>query len=160
MWLLLKGHRVCFHQPVLRWGRPRVCSSSSILLMDSSLIDHLGNDTLLLVAGDHGMTATGDHGGDSDEELDAALFVYSKTPLFQDPPPEVSRRPCQNRAGPPRWVTSLGGRASPELPSGVSLGKVTCSLPGAPRIPCIGGLDGMMEVTPPPSGRQCQVAGP
>lgn len=60
--------------------------------MDSSLVDHLGNDTLLLVAGDHGMTATGDHGGDSDEELDAALFVYSKAPLFQDPPPEVSRK--------------------------------------------------------------------
>ncbi|ETE60981.1 hypothetical protein L345_13271, partial [Ophiophagus hannah] len=61
---------------------------SSVLLMDSSLVDHLGNDTLLLVAGDHGMTATGDHGGDSDEELDAALFVYSKAPLFQEPPPE------------------------------------------------------------------------
>ncbi|XP_032069468.1 GPI ethanolamine phosphate transferase 3 [Thamnophis elegans] len=56
--------------------------------MLSSLVDHLGNDTLLLVAGDHGMTSTGDHGGDSDEELDAALFVYSKSPLFQDPPPE------------------------------------------------------------------------
>ncbi|KAG8131353.1 hypothetical protein E2320_017969, partial [Naja naja] len=56
--------------------------------MLSSLVDHLGNDTLLLVAGDHGMTATGDHGGDSDEELDAALFVYSKAPLFQEPPPE------------------------------------------------------------------------
>ncbi|XP_058028448.1 GPI ethanolamine phosphate transferase 3 isoform X2 [Ahaetulla prasina] len=59
--------------------------------MLSSLVDHLGNDTLLLVAGDHGMTATGDHGGDSDEELDAALFVYSKAPLFQDPPPEESQ---------------------------------------------------------------------
>uniref|UniRef100_A0A8C5RVV7 GPI ethanolamine phosphate transferase 3, catalytic subunit n=1 Tax=Laticauda laticaudata TaxID=8630 RepID=A0A8C5RVV7_LATLA len=56
--------------------------------MLSSLVDHLGNDTLLLVAGDHGMTTTGDHGGDSDEELDAALFVYSKAPLFQEPPPE------------------------------------------------------------------------
>ncbi|XP_025030928.1 GPI ethanolamine phosphate transferase 3 isoform X2 [Python bivittatus] len=53
-----------------------------------SLVDHLENDTLLLVAGDHGMTGTGDHGGDSEEELDAALFVYSKAPLFQDLPPE------------------------------------------------------------------------
>ncbi|XP_037758449.1 GPI ethanolamine phosphate transferase 3 isoform X1 [Chelonia mydas] len=47
-----------------------------------SLVDHLGNDTLLLVAGDHGMTETGDHGGDSEKEVNAALFVYSKTPLF------------------------------------------------------------------------------
>lgn len=47
-----------------------------------SLVDHLGNDTLLLVAGDHGMTETGDHGGDSEKEVNAALFVYSKRPLF------------------------------------------------------------------------------
>ncbi|XP_072849164.2 GPI ethanolamine phosphate transferase 3, catalytic subunit isoform X4 [Pogona vitticeps] len=53
-----------------------------------SLVDHLANDTLLLVAGDHGMTGTGDHGGDSEEEVNAALFVYSKAPLFQSPPPE------------------------------------------------------------------------
>ncbi|KAL8204124.1 UNVERIFIED_CONTAM: hypothetical protein K2H54_068252 [Gekko kuhli] len=53
-----------------------------------SLVDHLANDTLLIVAGDHGMTSTGDHGGDSEEEVDAALFLYSKAPLFWDPPPE------------------------------------------------------------------------
>ncbi|KFO06846.1 GPI ethanolamine phosphate transferase 3, partial [Balearica regulorum gibbericeps] len=53
-----------------------------------SLVEHLGNDTLLLVAGDHGMTETGDHGGDSEKEVNAALFVYSKTPLFGTGPPE------------------------------------------------------------------------
>ncbi|KFQ35086.1 GPI ethanolamine phosphate transferase 3 [Mesitornis unicolor] len=53
-----------------------------------ALVDHLGNDTLLLVAGDHGMTETGDHGGDSEKEVNAALFVYSKTPLFGTGPPE------------------------------------------------------------------------
>ncbi|XP_009683681.2 GPI ethanolamine phosphate transferase 3 isoform X3 [Struthio camelus] len=53
-----------------------------------SLVDHLGNDTLLLVAGDHGMTETGDHGGNSEKEVNAALFVYSKTPLFGTGPPE------------------------------------------------------------------------
>ncbi|XP_009998003.1 PREDICTED: LOW QUALITY PROTEIN: GPI ethanolamine phosphate transferase 3 [Chaetura pelagica] len=53
-----------------------------------SLVDHLGNDTLLLVAGDHGMTETGDHGGDSEKEVNAALFVYSKSPLFGTGPPE------------------------------------------------------------------------
>ncbi|XP_069737019.1 GPI ethanolamine phosphate transferase 3 isoform X2 [Phaenicophaeus curvirostris] len=56
-----------------------------------SLVDHLGNDTLLLVAGDHGMTETGDHGGDSEKEVNAALFVYSKTSLFGTDPPEVDR---------------------------------------------------------------------
>ncbi|XP_053264491.1 GPI ethanolamine phosphate transferase 3 [Podarcis raffonei] len=53
-----------------------------------SLVDHLANDTLLLVAGDHGMTGTGDHGGDSEEEVNAALFVYSKAQLFQSHPPQ------------------------------------------------------------------------
>ncbi|KFO66104.1 GPI ethanolamine phosphate transferase 3, partial [Corvus brachyrhynchos] len=53
-----------------------------------SLVDHVGNDTLLLVAGDHGMTETGDHGGDSEKEVNAALFVYSRTPLFGSGPPE------------------------------------------------------------------------
>jgi len=37
----------------------------------------MDEDTILFVLGDHGMTSTGDHGGDSDDELDAALFVYS-----------------------------------------------------------------------------------
>ncbi|KAM7077752.1 LOW QUALITY PROTEIN: GPI ethanolamine phosphate transferase 3 [Ciconia maguari] len=45
-----------------------------------SLVDHLGNDILLLVAGDHG--------SDSEKEVNAALFVYSKTSLFGTGPPE------------------------------------------------------------------------
>lgn len=35
-----------------------------------------------MVFGDHGMTRTGDHGGDSDDEVLAGLFVYSSTKLF------------------------------------------------------------------------------
>ncbi|XP_076443343.1 GPI ethanolamine phosphate transferase 3, catalytic subunit-like [Babylonia areolata] len=35
------------------------------------------DDTVLFVLGDHGMTRTGDHGGDSEDELTAGLFVYS-----------------------------------------------------------------------------------
>lgn len=34
------------------------------------------SDDLLIVAGDHGMTAAGNHGGDSLLELDAALLIY------------------------------------------------------------------------------------
>ncbi|XP_053556984.1 GPI ethanolamine phosphate transferase 3 [Bombina bombina] len=52
--------------------------------MISSLVEHLDDKTLLLVAGDHGMTDTGDHGGDSEKEVTAALFVYSKAVLFGD----------------------------------------------------------------------------
>lgn len=52
-------------------------------------MERLENDTLLVVAGDHGMTMTGDHGGDSELEVSAALFVYSPTALFASVPPEV-----------------------------------------------------------------------
>ncbi|XP_031233019.1 GPI ethanolamine phosphate transferase 3 isoform X2 [Mastomys coucha] len=52
------------------------------------LIEHLENDTLLVVAGDHGMTVNGDHGGDSELEVSATLFLYSPTALFPSVPPE------------------------------------------------------------------------
>lgn len=42
----------------------------------------MDNETVLLVFGDHGMTKTGDHGGDSTDEVDAGLFVYSSTKPF------------------------------------------------------------------------------
>ena len=35
-----------------------------------------------MVVGDHGMTETGDHGGSSRNEVEAAMFVYSKIPLI------------------------------------------------------------------------------
>ncbi|XP_056661997.1 GPI ethanolamine phosphate transferase 3 isoform X7 [Monodelphis domestica] len=50
--------------------------------MLQTLVEQLENDTLLVVAGDHGMTETGDHGGDSKPEVMAALFLYSPLPLF------------------------------------------------------------------------------
>ena len=39
---------------------------------------HLPEDCVLFVMGDHGMTMTGDHGGDSNDEISAALFIYGK----------------------------------------------------------------------------------
>lgn len=54
-------------------------------------MEHLQNDTLLVVMGDHGMTDSGDHGGESQKETDAAIFLYSPSPLFPAPPSQVSR---------------------------------------------------------------------
>ena len=51
------------------------------LLGFSNVTNGMPDDAVLLVLGDHGMTATGDHGGDSALELEAALYVYSKQPL-------------------------------------------------------------------------------
>lgn len=41
----------------------------------------LDSETVLFVLGDHGMTETGDHGGDSENEVGSALFVYSNNKL-------------------------------------------------------------------------------
>lgn len=46
------------------------------------LVQSLDDDTLLVVMGDHGMDAKGDHGGESDDEVEAALWMYSKRPVF------------------------------------------------------------------------------
>ncbi|OQV22221.1 GPI ethanolamine phosphate transferase 3 [Hypsibius exemplaris] len=51
-------------------------------LMIRSVVRELGDDTVLFVMGDHGMTKTGDHGGDSPDEVEAGLFVYSPTPFI------------------------------------------------------------------------------
>lgn len=52
-------------------------------------MDAMDNETVLFVLGDHGMTRTGDHGGDSLDELNAALFVYSHQKLRSRSPIEV-----------------------------------------------------------------------
>ncbi|XP_037082431.1 GPI ethanolamine phosphate transferase 3-like [Pollicipes pollicipes] len=52
-----------------------------------NITHQLDNDTILFVLGDHGMTRTGDHGGDSAAELDAGLLVVSGRPLPAAPRP-------------------------------------------------------------------------
>ncbi|RKP18626.1 hypothetical protein ROZALSC1DRAFT_29705 [Rozella allomycis CSF55] len=42
---------------------------------------YIDNDTLLVVAGDHGMTLNGDHGADSHDEISTAALFYS--PAFK-----------------------------------------------------------------------------
>lgn len=42
------------------------------------IINALDDDTLLVVMGDHGMDHTGNHGGDSIDELESTIFFHSK----------------------------------------------------------------------------------
>uniref|UniRef100_A0A914XKF3 GPI ethanolamine phosphate transferase 3 n=1 Tax=Plectus sambesii TaxID=2011161 RepID=A0A914XKF3_9BILA len=52
--------------------------------MIANVTQLLADDTLLIIFGDHGMTTTGDHGGDSPDELAAALFLHSNLPLHSE----------------------------------------------------------------------------
>jgi GPI ethanolamine phosphate transferase 3 subunit O len=53
--------------------------------MIEDVIAAIDDDTLLIVMGDHGSTDDGNHGGASEEELNAALFMFSKTPINTSP---------------------------------------------------------------------------
>ncbi|EFP02887.1 hypothetical protein CRE_28124 [Caenorhabditis remanei] len=54
----------------------------------SNSAESMKSDDLLIVIGDHGMTSTGDHGGESDNEIQAGILVYSKKRQI-----ELPRRP-------------------------------------------------------------------
>lgn len=42
------------------------------------VIEQMDNETILFVIGDHGMTITGDHGGDTQDEVSSMIFTYTK----------------------------------------------------------------------------------
>lgn len=46
------------------------------------IIEQMDDDTTLFVIGDHGMTNTGDHGGDTADEVNSMIFAYSKKHQF------------------------------------------------------------------------------
>lgn len=75
------------------------------------VVARMTDDTLLVVVGDHGMTDRGDHGGDSREEVDAALWMYSKTPLTD---PSWFRRPL-DAPDHPLAALYAGSRAASDL---------------------------------------------
>ena len=48
----------------------------------ANVVKSLDDKTLLVVIGDHGMDSTGNHGGDSPDELESTLFMYAKNNKF------------------------------------------------------------------------------
>lgn len=63
-----------------KYGPSHPEMSKKLYQMDKvirDVIQNMNNDTVLLVFGDHGMTRTGDHGGDSEDEIYSALFIYN-----------------------------------------------------------------------------------
>ncbi|EDO47657.1 predicted protein [Nematostella vectensis] len=83
-WDVLIGHFLGVDHCGHRYGPYHAAMADKLRQMDKvirSVMEELDDESVLFVLGDHGMTRTGDHGGDSDDELDAALFVYSKKPL-------------------------------------------------------------------------------
>ncbi|ODQ82982.1 hypothetical protein BABINDRAFT_31375 [Babjeviella inositovora NRRL Y-12698] len=90
-WDVLVGHFLGVDHVGHRFGPKHSSMRVKQLQMDEILrqvVDELDDDTLLVVLGDHGMTRTGDHGGDSPEELEAAVFFHAKRPFIHRKLPE------------------------------------------------------------------------
>ncbi|KAH9514496.1 hypothetical protein Btru_025446 [Bulinus truncatus] len=69
------GHRYGPNYPAMR---DKLLQMNAFL---SNITKLMKDDTILFVMGDHGMTSSGDHGGDSIAELEAGLFIYSPTQI-------------------------------------------------------------------------------
>lgn len=102
-WDVLIAHFLGVDHAGHRYGPDHAAMNAKLVQMDRLLrqvMDELEDDTLLVVMGDHGMDAKGDHGGESDDEVEAALWMYSKRPVFGRqkhdsllPPPTAKTNP-------------------------------------------------------------------
>ncbi|MCJ1385138.1 mannose-ethanolamine phosphotransferase gpi13 [Xylographa soralifera] len=84
-WDILFAHFLGVDHAGHRYGPNHPAMTAKLLQMDAilrQLIEALDDQTLLVVMGDHGMDAKGDHGGESDDEVEAALWMYSKKAIF------------------------------------------------------------------------------
>ncbi|OAA66007.1 phosphoethanolamine n-phosphodiesterase [Niveomyces insectorum RCEF 264] len=102
-WDVLIAHCLGVDHAGHRYGPNHPAMRAKLAQMDAfvrRLVAALDDDTLLVVMGDHGMDSKGDHGGESDDEVEAALWMYARRPLFGRtapdrvaPPPTAKERP-------------------------------------------------------------------
>ncbi|KAK7187214.1 uncharacterized protein CC84DRAFT_1113637 [Paraphaeosphaeria sporulosa] len=102
-WDVVIGHYLGVDHAGHRYGPDHPAMAAKLKQMDDvirRMIEQLDDSTLLVVMGDHGMDAKGDHGGESDDEIQAALWMYSKqerfgrsSPSFNTPPATAKERP-------------------------------------------------------------------
>lgn len=84
-WDVIIGHYLGVDHAGHRYGPDHPAMADKLKQMDGVLrrmIEALDDSTLLVVMGDHGMDVKGDHGGESDDEVEAALWMYSKRGIF------------------------------------------------------------------------------
>ncbi|KAI9709079.1 MAG: mannose-ethanolamine phosphotransferase gpi13 [Bogoriella megaspora] len=102
-WDVIFGHYLGVDHAGHRYGPDHPAMTAKLNQMNDlfrTVIEAIDDDTLLVVMGDHGMDSKGDHGGESDDEIQAALWMYSKRPTFGrtnpsfiDPPAHAKERP-------------------------------------------------------------------
>lgn len=102
-WDILIGHYLGVDHAGHRYGPDHPAMKGKLQQMDGvirEVMQMVDDETLLVIMGDHGMDSKGDHGGESSDEVEAALWMYSKSPRFgrtsqesMKPPPNAKVRP-------------------------------------------------------------------
>ena len=88
-WDVLIGHFLGVDHVGHRVGPERETMRIKLKQMDNVLrqvVALMEDDTLLVLLGDHGMDSKGNHGGDSELETTAALWMYGKGPSLAGSP--------------------------------------------------------------------------
>ncbi|TKA59827.1 hypothetical protein B0A49_07396, partial [Cryomyces minteri] len=95
-WDIIFGHYLGVDHAGHRYGPDHSAMSAKLKQMDDvmrQIIELIDDSTLLVVMGDHGMDAKGDHGGESSDEVEAALWMYSKKGVFGRSSPSLLAPP-------------------------------------------------------------------
>ncbi|KAF3935518.1 hypothetical protein ABW19_dt0201201 [Dactylella cylindrospora] len=100
-WDVMIGHFLGVDHAGHRYGPDHPAMAAKQQQMDKfvqDLVAAVDDDTLVVIMGDHGMDPKGDHGGESQLELEAALWMYSRKgvfgrlPGFELPPKNAEER--------------------------------------------------------------------
>jgi phosphatidylinositol glycan class O len=95
-WDIVFGHYLGVDHAGHRYGPDHPAMAAKLQQMDAvfrQVMELIDDQTLLVVMGDHGMDAKGDHGGESEDEVEAAIWMYSKRPVFGRFPNEPAEPP-------------------------------------------------------------------
>lgn len=104
-WDVVIGHFLGVDHAGHRYGPDHPAMAEKLRQMNRvmwQLTQALDDETVLVVMGDHGMDPKGDHGGESDDEVEATLWMYSNGPHFgrlskedAQPPATAKIRPVE-----------------------------------------------------------------
>jgi phosphatidylinositol glycan class O len=102
-WDLVIGHCLGVDHAGHRYGPDHPEMTKKLRQMDDFIRDlaaTMDDQTVLIVMGDHGMDGKGDHGGESDDEVEAALWMYSPKGIFGRTKPEYVTPPATAKIRP------------------------------------------------------------
>jgi phosphatidylinositol glycan class O len=102
-WDVVIGHCLGVDHAGHRYGPNHPEMTKKLRQMDDFIRDlaaTIDDETVLIVMGDHGMDSKGDHGGESDDEIEAALWMYSPKGIFGRTKPEYVTPPATAKIRP------------------------------------------------------------